>query len=522
MKVRSMNKLAMSICLVLSVAAIEAQEIEEVVVVGTTVYEAESNPSTDVLLLESLIPEATQAGGYGGFSGYTERGTQTIHTSVFRNGVPANDAGSGWYDFGHDYATGSETIKIVNGVNSVLYGSGSLGGTVFIKDDLSKDVSVVRLGDKHQFMSHTAKGFNLSYFNVDNGSVRSDNDESDNYLNMTAKGQFDTGEFTTNVSATSYDYDYDNCYTASFSQSNDCSQLGTKGTISVRNDNYTFGYSFNDAKYKTEGIETYSSDAERAFVDTRHTVGNNLYGATVEYEKYEGMSQDTISAYAMLNYEPINIGLRVSEDAFVYRIGSAKGDFFSSFGTSYRNPTLYELNGDAWTAPNPGLEPEEATGVEVGYKNITVFKYRFSEGIDYSFASSQFVNTGKYDTQGVRYNNSMTFDYLDTFIGYELGYTDSDQPRVAKYKAIINSIHQADNYTLSFTYTGLFDRKPGPYDGTAMLDNVSSIDYKIESEIAPNYLLSATVRDILDKTYEYLPGYNSGGVEILITLQYRP
>ena len=180
MKVRSMNKLAISICLVLNVAAVEAQEIEEVVVVGTSVYEAESNPSTDVLLLESLIPEATQAGGYGGFSGYTERGTQTIHTRVFRNGVPTNDAGSGWYDFGHDYATGSETIKVVNGVNSVLYGSGSLGGTIFIKDDLSKDVSVVRLGDKHQFMSHTAKGFNLSYFNVDNGSVRSDNDESDN------------------------------------------------------------------------------------------------------------------------------------------------------------------------------------------------------------------------------------------------------------------------------------------------------------------------------------------------------
>ena len=71
MTVRSMNKLAMSICLVLGVASIEAQEIEEVVVVGTSVYEAESNPSTDVLLLESLIPEATQAGGYGGFSGYT-------------------------------------------------------------------------------------------------------------------------------------------------------------------------------------------------------------------------------------------------------------------------------------------------------------------------------------------------------------------------------------------------------------------------------------------------------------------
>jgi hypothetical protein len=517
-----MNKLAMSICLVLGVATVEAQEVEEVVVVGTTVYESESNPSTDVLLLESLIPEATQAGGYGGFSGYTERGTQTIHTSVFRNGVPANDAGSGWYDFGHDYATGSETIKVVNGVNSVLYGSGSLGGTVFIKDDLSKDVSVVRLGDKHQFMSHTAKGFNLSYFNVDNGSVRSDNDESDNYLNMTAKGQFDTGEFTTNVSATSYDYDYDNCYTASFSQSNDCSQLGTKGSLSVRNDNYTFGYSFNDAKYKTEGVETYSSDAERAYVDTRHTIGNHLYGGTVEYEKYEDMSQNNISAYALFNFTNTNIGIRITEDTTVGRIGYESGDFFISAGTSYRNPTLYELNGDAWTAPNFNLDPEEALGYELGYGNITYFNYHFSEGIDYSFASSQFVNTGSYDTHGVRYNNSMTFDYLDSFVGYELGYTDSDQPRVAKYKAIINSIHQAGDYTLSFTYTGLFDRKPGPYDGIAMLDNVSSLDYKIESEIAPNYLLSATIRDILDKTYEYLPGYNSGGVEILITLQYRP
>ena len=128
----------------------------------------------------------------------------------------------------------------------------------------------------------------------------------------------------------------------------------------------------------------------------------------------------------------------------------------------------------------------------------------------------------QYDTQGVRYNNSMSFDYLDTFIGYELGYTDSDQPRVAKYKAIITSVHQADNYELSFTYTGMFDREPGPYDGSDMLDDVSSIDYKIEGSIAPNYLLSATVRDILDRRYEYVPGYNSGGVEFFITLQYRP
>ena len=137
---------------------LQAQEIEEIVVIGATIYETESDPSTDVNVLESIIPEATTSGGYGSFLGYTERGTQTVHTSVYRNGVPANDAGSGWYDFGHDFATGNETIKVVNGVNSVLYGSGSLGGTVFIKDDLSKDQSTLRLGPQHTFVTQTGKG----------------------------------------------------------------------------------------------------------------------------------------------------------------------------------------------------------------------------------------------------------------------------------------------------------------------------------------------------------------------------
>jgi hypothetical protein len=106
------NKIALALSLCLT-TAVYAQEIEEIVVVGTTTYEAESNPSTDVSLLETLIPEATQAGGYGSFSGYTERGTQTVHTSVYRNGVPANDAGSGWYDFGHDFATVYFMVQVV-------------------------------------------------------------------------------------------------------------------------------------------------------------------------------------------------------------------------------------------------------------------------------------------------------------------------------------------------------------------------------------------------------------------------
>ena len=207
---------------------VQSQEIEEVVVIGTTIYESESDPSTDVNVLETIMPSATTSGGYGAFMGYNERGTQTIHTTIFRNGVPANDAGSGWYDFGHDFATGNETVKIVNGPTSVLYGSGSLGGAIFITDDL-QDGSVIRAGSS-TFVSHTMNGMNLTYFDADNDSVRTDNDEKDGYNNISLKGQKEFGDWKVNVSGTTYEYDYDNCYTASFSQTNDCVQSGNKGT----------------------------------------------------------------------------------------------------------------------------------------------------------------------------------------------------------------------------------------------------------------------------------------------------
>ena len=74
------NKIALALSLCLT-TAVYAQEIEEIVVVGTTTYEAESNPSTDVSLLETLIPEATQAGGYGSFSGYTEKKLMQLFNS---------------------------------------------------------------------------------------------------------------------------------------------------------------------------------------------------------------------------------------------------------------------------------------------------------------------------------------------------------------------------------------------------------------------------------------------------------
>ena len=114
------------------VTSVQAEEIEEVVVVGQQVEVIKTNVLINETLIEEIIPEFTWgAGGLGGFVGFNERGAQTVHTSVYRNGIPANNPGSGWYDFGHDVVSG-ETVTVISGANGVMYGSGAIAGAVLI------------------------------------------------------------------------------------------------------------------------------------------------------------------------------------------------------------------------------------------------------------------------------------------------------------------------------------------------------------------------------------------------------
>jgi outer membrane cobalamin receptor len=502
-------------------------EIEEIIVVGSFELTDATDVSQDFTIIETVMPAmAFTAGGYGGFAGFNERGTQTVHTTVFRNGVPANDAGSGWYDFGHDLVSGLEEVKVVSGPNGVLYGSGSLGGTVFVNDSLSNQ-AVVRLGNEHHTLVNVTVLDSLSFthFDVSNGSVRTDNSEEDFYVNSTAKFVKEINGITLATSYTDYEYDYDNCYTASSSQSNDCMQSGEKVSVSLRNENITVGYNSNNSDYYTEGVSTFDSDAERWYVDAREvfTIGSPttdlVIGVTANHDKYAGFDADDLSAYAMINLDnKLQFGTRVSDDAFIYRGGYASNGFFVNASTSYRNPTLYELNGDAWVQPNSELDPEEAFGWEVGYLGVTYFNYRFQEGIDYDFSLSQYVNTGAYDSRGLRYMDQYPVPWGSFSV--VAGYTDTDLPRAPKYKGRFSYFISVAETQYELVYTAQFDRQPGPYDGE-FLEDVKTVDFVVTRDISSRLAVNLTVQDLFNKEIEILPGYGAGGRNVFLTLTYR-
>ena len=517
------NKLAAAvITLALSQPAF-SDDIETIVVVGSTSTQEITDPRDDFTFLESIMPAtAFTAGGYGGFGGFTERGTQTVHTNVFRNGVPGNDAGSGWFDFGHNIATGNESVKVVNGPNSVLYGSGSLAGTVFINDNVI-DGGHIRLGKQHTFISSSFdEAFNITYLDVNNGSVRTDNTENDYYRNVSGTAKVDFDQFTVTANYTDYSYDYDDCYTVTYQNSNDCEQIGNKGTLSIRNDYVTLGYSFNQAEYFTETEQTWESDAERFYFDARNNadVGalNFVYGVTANREKYISQHQDDYSAYVVANLnDVVDVGLRLSDDSFVYRVGVQYDYFFANYGTSFRNPTLYEINGDSWVASNFTLDPEQAHGGEVGFGPVGLFYYDFDQGIDYDFSVNQFTNTGSYNTQGVRFNSEYNIPYGSMSVF--LGYTDSDQPRVPEYKSAIRFSFANNGYNVSVNFVNQFNRGVD-WDGVE-LDDVRTVDVVISKHIQKNLSLSFTVQDLFDNEFEITPGYRAGGRNFFLTLSYK-
>ena len=550
-------KIAVIITLPLWTAYALAEDIEEVVVVAQQVKETQTDPLTGTKLISSIMPDVTWiAGGYGGNILYRERGTQSVHTTVYRNGIPQNTPGSGWYDFGHDIVSG-ETVKVISGANSVMYGSGSIGGTVLIQDTITRGVTG-RLGNQdHQYISVAPTNWmQVTDFSVKQ-QARNDNEEYDKYENTSAKIIADAGDFKLYVTATDYAYDYDNCYTASFSQSNDCLQDGERLTVSIRNEYFTVGRTEDKAEYFTEGASTYENESSRDYFRIGDTVDlSNLlqvtYGADGSRDQYGVHEKDdygvflSVNAQFALNY---NFGFRAgNEDQNAMRLGISKDQFFINFGTSYRRPNLYEVFGDAYVDGNDNLLPEEGVGYEIGFGALSLFRYDFEESIEYTsgymttniieeaiyddagtlildaitedvWTNASYNNSGSYTTQGIRFANTWGP------ITLMLKFNDTDQTRIPEYITVITWQQTFKDVDYKVQYAGQFDRTPGPYDylpeGQEFLDDLKKLSLFITKSFTNGLNLNFSYENITDEKAEVLPFYNNQSKQVNLTLQYN-
>lgn len=524
-------------------ATVEADEIEEVIVVAQQVQLMETTPITSTRLISAIMPAFTyNPGGYGGFIGYNERGAQTVHTTVYTNGIPANEPGSGWYNFGHDIVSG-ESVKVITGANGVLYGSGSIAGTVLIKDVINSGSTIRFEGSDPSYLRIApTDNFEYTKFRSDMPSVRNDNTEEDSYDLQQVKVSVDAGDWTFAGKFVEYEYDYDNCYTADFSQSNDCVDVGDRYNLSVRNDNITIGRSFTDSKYSTDGIQTYSNESYRNFLriaehkDLSSMVSIDfgvdaeaLHYATESTSGSNTYEDDNYGAFVSVNASAVfdyNFGIRVgNDDQNALRFGMTKGQFFLNIGNSFRKPTLYEKFGDDFVLGNETLKPEEGIGYEIGFGTLGLFRYEFSETIDYQsgfmlgdvYVNPQYYNAGDFITQGFRYMQNFGA------VSVMLKYTDTEQPRVAKYGAMISWKQRYGKNEYQVKYAVNLDRAPSQYDiiDSEFLEDLKKMNLYYTRYINEKVTLSLKVENAFDDVVEVVPFYDNQGREIYLTLGYN-
>lgn len=524
-------------------ATVEADEIEEVIVVAQQVQSMETTPITSTRLISAIMPAFTYSpGGYGGFVGYNERGAQTVHTTVYTNGIPANEPGTGWYNFGHDVVSG-ESVKVITGANGVLYGSGSIAGTVLIKDVIDSG-STIRFEESTPSYLRIAPTDNFEYtkFRSDMPSVRNDNTEEDSYDLQQVKVSVDAGDWTFAGKFVEYEYDYDNCYTADFLQSNDCVDVGDRYNLSVRNDNITIGRSFTDSKYSTDGIQTYSNESYRNFLriaehkDLSSMVSIDfgvdaeaLHYATESTSGSNTYEDDNYGAFVSVNASAVfdyNFGVRIgNDDQNALRFGMTQGQFFLNIGNSFRKPTLYEKFGDDFVLGNETLKPEEGIGYEIGFGTLGLFRYEFSETIDYQsgfmlgdvYVNPQYYNAGDFITQGFRYMQNFGA------VSVMLKYTDTEQPRVAKYGAMISWKQRYGKNEYQVKYAVNLDRAPSQYDiiDSEFLEDLKKMNLYYTRYINEKVTLSLKVENAFDDVVEVIPFYDNQGREIYLTLGYN-
>ena len=530
----------------------QAEEIEEVVVVAQQTKTVKADPLKENSFIQALLPGHTwTAGGQGAFQGYNERGAQTVHTAVYRNGIPANLPGTAWYDFGTELVTGQK-VKIISGANSVVYGSGSIAGTILIKDVIEKSATASIGTQSNRYVSIAPTNwFQYTAMEINQDSVRNDNEEKDLYTNRNAKLNFDVQDFTITMNYTDYRYDYDNCYDSMFEASNDCEQDGEKYNVAINNEFFTIGRTHDKAEYYTGDWISYANESSTDYlrIGDQLNLSNKLqvgYGVDASHEQYETLTddynRDNYGAYLNINADfamKYNFGFRVgNEDQNALRFGLESGPFFLNVGNSYRRPTLYEVNGDGYVDANLDLLPEEAVGYEIGFGVLSLFRYEFEQAIEYTpgfyeeitisetdpetgevtitteqiWNAPKYYNTGAYETTGLRY--AQTFGAF----GLMLKVTDSDQARVPKYVGVFSWDQDFGSHNFNITYRGQFERQPGIYDGDE-LEDLQNLSFRYIKTFANELELALRVDNVLDEEVEVLPGYNNRGRQFMLTIQ---
>ena len=517
----------------------------------------------------------SRSGGPGQATQIYLRGAKPQHTLILVDGVRMNgQLDLSGYNMTHLQLVDIESIEVLKGPHSPLYGSDAMAGVINIitKKGEGKPGAYIDAEGGSYGTWRAATGISgsedridynasISHYERDGESALKNNNERDGTRNTTVATRIgilptDYSELKLTLRYIDATTEYDDGFgTAHSDFKYDTEQLITRAetTVLAANealeskagisylmlDRYEYGFS------STYNADTIAADwANTIFLKDIHTILAGIDGYYDDFFFDEGFGAidsdlNNIGAFGSYQVYPVeawvmNLGARHDEHSefdgettwqasSAYTIKATDTKLKAAYATGFKAPISYQLFA---SFGNPDLQPETSEGWEAGFEQpiltnrlsvgATVFRTDYEDLIDYDFGTFTYQNISKARTTGAEvYSRYDIIEKLQLNVGYT--YLDNDDLSGGSF-TLRRPAHQVDtdlNYAatdqLNFNlYAGYVSDRDDI--GGEVMDEYVLVNLAVRYRIVDNVEVYGRIENLLDEDYETVAGYNTDDI----------
>ena len=515
-----------------------------------------------------------QNGSFGGVGTIRIRGASSSQTLVLVDGVPVNDASSpaGGYNFEYLNTSNIQSIEVLKGSQSTLWGSDAIGGVINIYTKQPESTSfgasaeigsfglkrgsadINFAGSNSRFRVSTSKTSvdGISKADEKDGNSEDDGFESESY-SMSGSIDLDSLILKGLLSYMESQVEYDSYGFATGVQDGDERSNTDEfiGSISALFDLFDdklqnsifISQSDINRDYYSNGSFSFGAEGKRELIRYQGNIEVNefnkiAFGLESEESKVDVDESTIDGSFLLYEFRPnskiiISTGIRNDDhEGFGSKTTRRISGTFkpsdnliirSSWGEGFKVPTIFQSTYFCCgaTSANSSIRPETSTSYDFGFElffnemnsnfSITYFNQDINDQINFSFGVGGYENIDNVNSEGFE----IALDYeisklMSLYLNYS--YIDSVDGNGSSLFYVAKDSGEAGLiYEPNNSYSGSIIAR---YNGSES-SSYGKIDSWIRFDVNGSYKLSGTnelyfrIENLLDKEYQQIFGYGT-------------